>query len=112
MINPSVLQEKRINYNTSFRTFEDIDILFKLVKKEILFLRVNDLIYFTTPSGVGSHGGIDYSKNMKYRTLQKMVKMYPEWIHDDHYYNGNGQPAYHITWPKRRSSLAARATRS
>jgi hypothetical protein len=98
-VNPHVLRQHQVYYDSSLRAFEDIDILFKCARNGVRFVRYNELMYFTTPSGTSTQGGINYKNNLKEKHLDRMVKRYPGWIAKDNTTRvSDGQPIYHIDW--------------
>ena len=98
-IDPAILSAAGVTYDASLKAFEDIDILFQCAKRKIQFARMNHLVYYTTPSGTATHGGVEYNGNTKERFLNLMVKRYPGWIvNDNTVRESDNQPMYHIDW--------------
>lgn len=100
-MNPFILRENSIQYDDTLKAFEDIDILFQCIRQNVPFVRNNKLVYYTTPSGTATKGGIDYSDHLKSKYLNIMMKRYPKWIMQDKQRmtrSFDGQPLYHIDW--------------
>lgn len=98
--NMNALNRHNIKYDVSLKAFEDIDIIFKCIDAGLDVCRYNKLIYYTTPSGTASNGGIDYSNNLKQRMLTKMTKKWKGLIEDLHTIRKDNQPAYMIHWDR------------
>lgn len=105
-VNPHILREHHVYYDSSLRVFEDIDILFKCAKNGVRFVRYNNLVYFTTPSGTSTQGGINYKHNLKEKNLDRMVKRYQGWIVKSNTTRvSDGQPSYHVDWIRIRKHI-------
>lgn len=86
-----------LKYDKNLRAFEDIDIVFQCIHRDLPVQRLNTYIYYTTPSGKGTHGGIDYGHNARVKrdALSIMVKRWPRMIsYDRGDITANGQPRY------------------
>lgn len=98
-IDPKVLNTMKIAYDKTLLAFEDIDFVFQCFKRGLQVIRLNSYVYYTTPSGTSSTGGIDYGKSatLKRTFLRRMVDKYPGWIVDTGQGTRYGQPKYVIT---------------
>ena len=113
-MNPVKMRNAGIAYDPDMKAFEDIDLIFQCFKKNVLVIRSNHYIYYTTPSGTSTHGGIDYGKDgvVKRRALRVMTKRYPSWIRDTRERTIHNQPRYEIMWkPPKPSTIITSTSR-
>jgi hypothetical protein len=89
-----------VRYDPALRAFEDIDLLLRYHARHYPIVRLNTYIYYTTPSGRGTHGGIEYGNNaeVKMHALHMMLRRYPRHITYDGRTTRNGQPRYALVF--------------
>jgi hypothetical protein len=86
-----------VRYDPALRAFEDIDVLLRYHALRYPIRRLNTYVYYTTPSGKGTHGGIDYGTNAKVKrdALKEMARRYPGYItYEEGRVTRDGQPRY------------------
>jgi len=101
-VNPNSLAKMKLNYDVNLRAFEDIDLLIRILLNKVpegQVVRINKLVYYTTPSGTNT-GGLDYTKVDKEHFLNVLVKKYPSIIENLKSHTKYNQPKYTVHWDR------------
>jgi hypothetical protein len=99
-VNLPIIRSLKVSYEPSCKVFEDVRILLRILLQGGRVARLNHFIYYTTPSGKGNSGGVDYENQLKERELKRLISEYPNIVEKQEGLTRYGQPKYTIHWKR------------